>query len=83
MWNTVAIRRATVVFLRPTCCHENPPRTYGQGCHGIERGVICQYLGPLTFHYLFRATHNPAEYHGRHSQVPDAHVDLHPVQPGK
>jgi probable F420-dependent oxidoreductase len=26
--------------------------------------------------------HNPAEYHGRHFQVPCAHVDLRPVQPG-
>jgi probable F420-dependent oxidoreductase len=27
-------------------------------------------------------THNPAEYHGKHFQVPCAHVDLRPVQPG-
>jgi probable F420-dependent oxidoreductase len=27
-------------------------------------------------------THNPAEHHGRHFQIPRAHVDLRPVQPG-
>jgi probable F420-dependent oxidoreductase len=27
-------------------------------------------------------THNPAEYHGRHFEMPRAHVDLRPVQPG-
>ncbi len=27
-------------------------------------------------------THNPAEYHGRHFELPCAHVDLRPVQPG-
>jgi hypothetical protein len=35
--------------------HEDPPRTQGQGCHGIDTGIICHYLGPLTFHYLFSA----------------------------
>lgn len=27
-------------------------------------------------------THNPAEYHGRHFELPLAHIDLRPVQPG-
>lgn len=27
-------------------------------------------------------THNPAEYHGKHFQLPRAHADLRPVQPG-
>lgn len=27
-------------------------------------------------------THNPAEYHGKHFELPLAHVDLRPVQPG-
>lgn len=27
-------------------------------------------------------THNPAEHHGRHFQIPRAHVDLRPIQPG-
>ncbi|MDQ2791925.1 MAG: TIGR03619 family F420-dependent LLM class oxidoreductase [Actinomycetota bacterium] len=27
-------------------------------------------------------THNPAEYHGTHFELPLAHVDLRPVQPG-
>ncbi|MGH4006827.1 MAG: TIGR03619 family F420-dependent LLM class oxidoreductase [Pseudonocardiaceae bacterium] len=33
-----------------------------------------------VFHELW--THNPAEYHGRHFELPLAHVDLRPVQPG-
>lgn len=49
-------------------------------------GASWQHRGSLldeildVLHQMW--THNPAKYHGRHFQVPCAHVDLRPVQPG-
>ncbi|HWR49211.1 MAG TPA: TIGR03619 family F420-dependent LLM class oxidoreductase [Pseudonocardiaceae bacterium] len=58
-------------WLRDECTATGTP-WHHRGSRLEEILDVCQELW----------TYNPAEYHGRHFELPLAHVDLRPVQPG-